>query len=66
MNTDDLFRENIDKIARLVQKAFIDIRGGINANTLNKEQKAAVNSLPLDAITGLPENRLKKFPYELF
>ena len=62
MNADDLFRENIDKIARLVQKAFIYIRGGINANTLNKEQKAAVNSLPLDAITGLPENRLKKFP----
>jgi hypothetical protein len=57
-----LFRENIETVARLTQKAFLDIRKNLLNNTLSKEQKVAIASLPFDVITMSPENRLKKFP----
>ena len=54
--------ENIESIARLVQKAFFDIRRNILNNNLSEEQEAAIASLPSDNITGAAHNRLKKFP----
>ena len=54
--------EDIENVARLAQKAFIDIRENLHSNALNAEQKAAIKSLPFDNITGAAENRLKKFP----
>jgi len=54
--------DGIESVARLVQKAFIDIRRNLQSNTLNKAQKAAITSLPFDRVTGEPQNRLKKFP----
>jgi hypothetical protein len=57
-----LSRENISDVAHLVQKAFADIRTNLKSNTLSKEQKAAVDSLPHDAITKEARNRLAKFP----
>ena len=54
--------ENIESIARLVQQAFLDIRRGLQNNTLSKEQEAAVATLPSDRITGIAKNRLKKYP----
>ena len=57
-----LSREHIEDVARLVQKAFIDIRTNIKSNTLTKEQKAAIDSLPHDVITKAARNRLAKFP----
>jgi len=57
-----LLNDNIEKIACLTQKAFIDIRNALISNTLTKEQKAAIDSLPHDRITKEAENRLRKFP----
>jgi len=55
-------KADIEKIARLVQQAFADIRENLHNNTLSKEQDAAIASLPLDVITKSARNRLKKFP----
>lgn len=55
-------KADIEKIARLVQKAFTDIQENLLNNTLSKEQEAAIASLPLDMITKSARNRLKKFP----
>jgi len=41
-------RDNFEKIACLTQKAFIDIRNALISNSLTREQKAAVDSLPHD------------------
>ena len=57
-----LSRNDIESVARLVQKAYIDIRDALKNDTLTVEQKAAVDSLPHDAITKSARNRLKKFP----
>ena len=57
-----LSRSDIESISRLVQKAFLDIRTRIHKNTLSKEQRTAIASLPLDRITMSAKNRLKKFP----
>ena len=57
-----LSRENITDVARLVQKAFVDIRTNLKNNNLTKAQKAAVASLPYDVITKEAHNRLAKFP----
>ena len=56
------YRENIEQVARLAEKAFIDIRCGLQSGTINDAHKAAIASLPLDALTGKATNRLKKFP----
>jgi len=62
LNDYALLRENIEKTARLVQAAFVDISKALTSGTLNKEQEAAVKSLPHDVKTKSAENRLKKFP----
>ena len=54
--------EDIEGIARKVQKAFLDIQRNLKSNTLSKEQKSAVASLPFDNITKSARNRLRKFP----
>ena len=56
------YRDNIEKVARLVQMAFIEIRRSLQCGTLSEPQKTAIASLPLDAVTGAAENRLAKFP----
>jgi hypothetical protein len=59
-----LNREETEGVARLVQKAFLDIRDNLNSGMLTGAQKAAVASLPLDNVTKKAENRLRKFPNE--
>ena len=54
--------ENIESLASLVQKAFIDVCAALNNNTLSQEQREAIESLPFDNITKSADNRLKKFP----
>ena len=56
------YRDNIEKTARLVGQAFLDIRRSLQSNTTSEKQKEAIASLPLDSITGEAHNRLKKFP----
>ena len=55
-------RNDIEAVARLVKKAFIEIRDSINANKVNDDMRTAISTLPMDNITGAAENRLKKFP----
>ena len=53
---------HFEKIARIVQAGFLDIQKELKADKLTQEQKAAVDSLPHDAITKEAKNRLMKFP----
>ncbi|MDL2287039.1 hypothetical protein LJB90_00525 [Eubacteriales bacterium OttesenSCG-928-G02] len=62
MRNSVLSRNDIENVARLAQKAFVDIRNALNNDTLSEEQGAAVDSLPQDIITKSARNRLKKFP----
>jgi hypothetical protein len=57
---DDVICENIEGVARRVQRAFLDIHRDLEKNSLTKEQRTAIASLPLDNITGNPKNRFKK------
>lgn|GEM_PF-2048374 len=56
------YRDNIKKTAHLVQKAFADMKRGLQEGTLSEAQKTAADSLPFDSVTGNPRNRLKKYP----
>ena len=55
-------KSKFEEIARLVQKAFLDIRRNLKTNTLSKKQQEAIRTLPHDTITKAAKNRLKKFP----
>jgi len=62
MDATEIYAAHIEKIARIVQDGFLDIRKRIKSGRLSQEQKTAVNSLPHDVITKEAKNRLAKFP----
>jgi hypothetical protein len=56
------YAAHLEKIARIVQSGFVDMRKRIKTGRLSQDQKTAVNSLPHDEITKEATNRLSKFP----
>lgn len=57
-----VYAAHLEKIARIVQEGFLDIRKRIKSGRLSQEHKTAITSLPHDAITKEAKNRLAKFP----
>ena len=62
MDETAIYAAHIEKIARIVQGGFLDMRKRIKTGKLTQEHKTAINSLPHDAITKEAINRLAKFP----
>jgi len=58
----EVYTAHLDKIARIVQESFLDIRKRIESGGLSQEHKTAIESLPHDVITKEAKNRLAKFP----